>query len=79
MVGCVRSPSTQRDRPALPNAPPPSEVTDQDRQRMSRPIDQREPGLVWAIALIGGGSVRSEKGGDRVELEITERTLPVVG
>jgi hypothetical protein len=78
MVGCVRSLSTQRDRPALPNAPPPSEVTDQDRQRMSRPIDQREPGSVWAITLMGG-SVRSEKGGDRVELEIAERTLPVVG
>jgi hypothetical protein len=79
MVGCVRPTSTQRDRPPIPNAPPPSEVTDQDRQRILRPIQQREPGPVRVIALIAGGSVRSEKGGDRVELEMTERTLPVAG
>jgi hypothetical protein len=45
---------------------------------MSRHIYQNKPGPTWAIALIGDGSVRSEKGHDRVELEMTERTLPLI-
>jgi|GEM_PF-6652427 len=65
--------------PSYPERTAPLDVTDQDCQRTSPHICQREPAPVWAIALIGGGSVRSEKGGDRVELEIAERTLPVIG